>query len=90
MEPGLTNPLTLTPPVSMSKWYIESDASSHMTSDVGNLSTISPPFSSTPSSIIMGNGALLPVTATGSDTFALPHHNLVLNNVLVSPTSLRT
>jgi hypothetical protein len=52
--------------------------------------TISPPFSSTPSSIIMGNGALLPVTATGSDTFALPHHNLVLNNVLVSPTSLRT
>jgi hypothetical protein len=37
-----------------------------MTSDAGKLTTISPPISSTPSSIIVGNGALLPVTATGS------------------------
>jgi hypothetical protein len=56
-----------------------------MTSDAGKLSTISPPFSSTPSSIVVGNGALLPVTATGSHTFSLPNRNLVLNNVLVSP-----
>jgi hypothetical protein len=59
-----------------------------MTSDAGKLSTISPPFSSTPS-IIVGNGALLPITATGSHTFSLPHRNLVLNNVLVSPNIIK-
>jgi hypothetical protein len=56
-----------------------------MTADAGNISTVSSPTSSTPSSIIVGNGALLPVTATGSHIFSLPHRNLVLNNVLVSP-----
>jgi hypothetical protein len=38
------------------------------------------PTSSTPSSIIVGNGALLPVTAIGSRIFSFPHRNLVLNN----------
>jgi hypothetical protein len=79
------NTMTLNPPASTSEWYADSGAGSHMTSDAGKLSTISPPFSSTPSSIIVGNGALLPVTATGSHTFSLPRRNLVLNNVLVSP-----
>jgi hypothetical protein len=77
--------MTLTPPASTSEWYGHSGAGSYMTSDAGKLSAISPPFSSTPSSIIVGNGALLPVTATGSHTFSLPHRNLVLNNFLVSP-----
>jgi hypothetical protein len=71
------------------EWYADSGAGSHMTSDAGKLSTISPPFSSTPSSIIVGNGALLPVTTTGSHTFSLPHRNLVLNNVLVSPNIIK-
>ena len=56
-----------------------------MTADADKLSTISSPYSSTPSSIVVGNGALLPVTATGSHTFSFPHRNLVLNDVLVSP-----
>jgi hypothetical protein len=56
-----------------------------MTADAGKLSTISSPRSSTPSSIIVGNGALLPITAIGSHTFSFPRRNLVLNNVLVSP-----
>jgi hypothetical protein len=43
------------------------------------------PTSSTPSSIVVGNGALLPVTAIGSRTFSFPPRNLVLKNVLVSP-----
>jgi hypothetical protein len=56
-----------------------------MTADAGKLSTISSPTSSTPSSIIVGNGALLPITAIGSHTFSFPRRNIVLNNVLVSP-----
>ena len=60
-----------------------------MTSDAGKLSTVSPPSSITPSSIVVGNGALLPVTATGSHTFSLPQRTLVLNNVLVSPNIIK-
>jgi len=80
--------MTLTPPAP-SEWYADYGAGSHMTADPGNLSTISPPSSLTPSSIIVGNGALLPVTATGSHIFSSPHRNLVLNNVLVSPNIIK-
>ncbi|XP_012699143.1 uncharacterized protein LOC105913792 [Setaria italica] len=82
------NTMTLTPPAP-SEWYADSGAGSHMTADAGNLSTMSPPSSFTPSSIIVGNGALLPVTATGSHIFSSPHRNLVLNNVLVSPNIVK-
>jgi hypothetical protein len=56
-----------------------------MTADAGKISTLSSPTFSTPSSIIVGNGALLPVTPIGSHTFSFPHRSLVLNNILVSP-----
>jgi hypothetical protein len=78
------NPMTLTPRAP-SEWYTDSGAGSHMTADAGKISTLSSPTFSTPSSIIVGNGALLSVTAIGSHTFSFPHRNLVLNNVLVSP-----
>jgi hypothetical protein len=77
--------MTLTPPA-QSEWYADSGAGSHMTVDAGILSNISPPSSYTPSSIIVGNRAHLLVTATGSHTFSFPFHNLVLNDVLVSPS----
>lgn len=78
------NTMALNPPA-QAEWYADSGAGSHMSADAGILSTTSPPNLSTPSSIIVGNGALLPVTAIGSRTFSFPHRNLVLNNVLVSP-----
>jgi hypothetical protein len=78
------NTMTLQSPAP-SEWYADSGAGSHMTSDAGKISTSSLPTPSTPSSTIVGNGALLPVTAIGSHTFTFPHRNLVLNNVLVSP-----
>jgi hypothetical protein len=77
------NTMTLQQP--SSEWYADSGAGSHMTADASNLSFTSLPSSFTPSSIIVGNGALLPVTATGSHTFSFPQRNLILNNVLVSP-----
>jgi len=53
-----------------------------MTSDVGIITVPSPPYTSSPSHIVVGNGNLLPVTSTGVTSFP---HNLRLNNVLVSP-----
>lgn len=78
------NTMTLQPP-QQSEWYADSGAGSHMSVDAGILSTSSLPTSSTPSSIIVGNGALLPVTAIGSRTFYFRRRNLVLKDVLVSP-----
>jgi hypothetical protein len=68
-------------------WYFDTGATSHMASDTGILSSFSPPPAHSPSSIVVGNGNLLPVTATG--TTHLPY-NFNLNNVLVSLISLKT
>jgi hypothetical protein len=76
--------MTLQQPPS-SEWYADSGAGSHMTADAGNLSSISLPSSFTPSSIIVGNCAFLPIMATGSHIFSFPQRNLLLNDVLVSP-----
>ena len=72
--------MTVTPP-SGGDWYFDSGASSHMVSDAGILSH-STPRSSSPSSIIVGNGSLVPVISTGSTT--LPG-SFQLHNILVSP-----
>jgi hypothetical protein len=61
-------------------WYFDSGATSHMTSDAGTLSSTSVPCFPAPSSIVVGNGSFMPVTATGA-TILSP---LRLNNVLVS------
>jgi hypothetical protein len=67
------------------EWYFDSGATNHMTSDAGILSPSS--FSgSTLSSIVVGNGNLLPVTSTGS---TLLPHQLTFNNVLVSPNLIK-
>jgi hypothetical protein len=84
------NTMTLTPPPAPSKWYADSGAGSHMIADAGKISTLSLPTFSTPSSIIVGNGALLPVTAIGSHTFSFLCRNLVLNNFLVSPHIIKS
>lgn len=61
-------------------WYFDLGATNHMTSDAGILSRPSSTFSSFPSSIVVGNGNLLPVVSTGSTHLA---PSLRLNNVLV-------
>ena len=66
----------LTPPVS-TEWITDSGASFHTTPDAGILSSVRPPHPSCPSSIMVGDGTCLPVTAVGS----APR----LPNVLVAP-----
>jgi hypothetical protein len=69
-----------------SDWYFNSGATSHMTSDAGTLSSTSVPCFPAPSSIVVGNGSFLPVTATGA---AVLSPSLRLNNVLVSPQLIK-
>jgi len=57
-----------------------------MTSHLHSLSQSTAPGSSTPSSIVVGNGSLLPVTGTGSTDLS---HSFRLNNVLVSPQLIK-
>jgi hypothetical protein len=75
--------VTLTPPAN--DRYLDTGASSHMTSHDGTLSHSSIPRYPSPTSIVVGNGSLLPVTATGSTHLG----SLTLNNVLVSPQLIK-
>jgi hypothetical protein len=71
------------------EWYADSGAGSHMVNDAGILTTSHPPSSSHPSSIIVGDGNLLPVTSVGSHSFSNTGRPLVLSNVLVSPNIIK-
>jgi hypothetical protein len=75
--------MTLTPPPT-TEWYMDSGASSHMASNSGILSHVFCPNSSTPSSIIVGNGSLMPVTSTSHTYFPSIDRPLFLYDVLVS------
>jgi hypothetical protein len=61
-------------------WYFDSGATSHITLDVGILSSTSVPCFPPPSTIVVGNGSHLPVTTTGVTSLSPSLH---LNNVLV-------
>jgi hypothetical protein len=73
--------MALTPPA-VTDWVADSSASNHTTSDAGNLSSVHPPTSTDPSSIVVGNRSALPVTSVGDS--ALPGL-FYLNSVLVTP-----
>lgn len=80
--------MTLSPPPS-GEWYIDSGASNHMTSDPGNLSVAYPPPLSSPTSIVVGNGSLLPITSTGSTSLVCFDRPLHLRNVLATPQIIK-
>jgi hypothetical protein len=65
-------------------WYFDSGATSHMTSDPSSVSHSF--FTRYPSSIVVGNRSLLPVTSTGTTSLPGP---FPLNNVLVSPSLIK-
>jgi hypothetical protein len=73
--------MALTPPV-VTDWVTDSGASNHTTSDVGNLTSVHPPISADPPSIIVGNGSALPVTSVGDPAISSMFY---LNNVLITP-----
>ena len=77
--------MSLTPPA-VTDWVMDSGASNHMTPDAGNISPFRPPHFTCPSSIVVGNGSTLPVTATGD---AVLPGTFRLNNVLVAPNIIK-
>ncbi|XP_066354655.1 uncharacterized protein [Miscanthus floridulus] len=79
----------MTLPSTNTEWYADSGAGSHMTAHSGILSSPWPPSLSGPSSVVVGNGALLPITSVGSYSFSMPRRSLTLNNVLVAPNIIK-
>ena len=76
------NTMTLQQPDA--NWYMDSGASSHLSSSSGNLSNISPSLHSN-SNILVGNGTRLPITCSGYTLLPNSHRPFHLSNVLVSP-----
>jgi hypothetical protein len=59
--------MALTPPAA-TNWVTNSGASNHTTSDAGNFTSVRPPTSTDPLSIVVDNGSALPVTSVGDST----------------------
>jgi hypothetical protein len=74
--------MTLQMPPSLTKWVTNSSASNHTTHDPGNISLFQPLNPAIPSSIVITNRFVLPVTSVGDTIlFGL----FYLNNILVTP-----
>jgi hypothetical protein len=69
-------------------WVMDTGASSHMATHPGILTSFSPPPLHT--LIIVGNGALLPVSHFGSSVITTSSTPLHLNNVLISPHLIKS
>jgi len=69
------------------EWFMDTGASSHMSSDVGKLNSSTPVYNSPP--IVVGNGATLPVTHRASTHIPTARSPLSLPNVLVSPSLVK-
>jgi hypothetical protein len=68
-------------------WYMDTGATSHMTSSQGNLSSY---FKlSKNNKIIVGNGHSVPIYGLGSTQLETPHPPFVLNNVLHAPNLIK-
>ncbi|XP_072147101.1 uncharacterized protein [Setaria viridis] len=74
--------MTLTPPVGQD-WIADSGATFHTTPNPGILSSVHPPSSSHPSSIMVANDSCLPVTSVGT---AHTHGSFRIPDVLVAPS----
>jgi hypothetical protein len=61
---------------------VDSGATHHTTTSVGNISTLRPLASSNHSSIVVGNDSSLPIISVG-DSFL--HGSFYLNNILLAP-----
>lgn len=79
---ALTTAGITAPPPSASEWFLDTVASNHMSSSTGNLNSPHPLHSS----IILRNGAQLPVTHAADTSFPTTSHPVELRNVFVSPS----
>jgi hypothetical protein len=69
-------------PMPMTDWVADSDATSHTTPHPYHILSPRPPSLAHPSSIVVSNGSILPVTLVGDSVVPKPFY---LNDVLVAP-----
>jgi hypothetical protein len=69
-------------PSNQPDWYMDSDASSHMMGDQGNLTQYFPSLVHDSSQIVVGNGSRLPILGTGHTHICAPPVNFLLASVL--------
>ncbi|GJR86995.1 ribonuclease H-like domain-containing protein [Tanacetum coccineum] len=69
------------------QWYMDTGATSHLSSHTGNLHTSS--LNRNFNSIIVGNGSSIPVTHSGHVQIPNPYRPLHLRNVLVTPNIIK-
>jgi hypothetical protein len=74
------------PPTSVQDWVADSGATHHTTPSVGNISTLRPLASSTPS-IGVGNGSSLSITSLGDSVLPGPFY---LNDILLAPDMVQS
>ena len=72
---------------SNSDWFLDTGASSHMTSGTGNLHHIRPLIPS--SSVTVGNGTRMPITHLARSSVPTSTTPLSLNNVLITPSLVK-
>lgn len=70
-------------------WYMDTGATSHMTSSTGNLSSYFNLSNHPTNNIIVGNGHTIPILGYGHTNFSSPGHSLSINNVLHAPKLIK-
>jgi hypothetical protein len=78
--------MTLQTSPSLIEWVADSNVSNHTTPGPGNISLFRTPNHAIPSSIIVGNRSVLPITSVGNTVLPVPFY---LNNVLVTPDIIK-
>jgi hypothetical protein len=68
-------------------WVTDSDASNHTTPYLGGISNPLPPLLFHPSSIVVGNGSVLPITPVGDSVFHGPFYR---NDVMIAPDLIQS
>jgi hypothetical protein len=89
-QQSLANSSTMTlhpPPTLVQDWVTDSGETHHTTPSVGNISTLRPLASSTPSFIVVGNGSSLLITSVGDSVLPGPFY---LNNILLAPDMVQS
>ncbi|XP_021721575.1 uncharacterized protein LOC110689129 [Chenopodium quinoa] len=69
-------------------WYMDTRATSHMTSSNGNLSSYFN-LSNHPNNIVVGSGHTIPILGCGRTTLSSPHPPLSLHSVLHAPKLIK-
>ncbi|XP_076927181.1 uncharacterized protein LOC143590643 [Bidens hawaiensis] len=67
-------------------WYMDTGASSHITSDVGKITS---PLSLSSNTIFVGNGQRLKINGSGNGYYTLPNKTYQLNQIIHSPQVIK-